>query len=163
MPNTPWYCVVVDDFIVVEGNLKCIGAGGRGRAGGRHILVHDNDSEIQAFRKSVAARYVEAKAAGRADAVPDGPIETCYEVRLQRPAAAKKRLWPWKRGSGSSGGDLDKLIRAANDALSGWAFRDDSQICRFGKTEKRYATPDERVGITVWWRAIVDEETPLAS
>lgn len=163
----PWSCVEVPDWIITEGNLKCIGdrGGAKGGArGGRHILIHSNDKAMAEFREAVSWRYISAKGNGRAITVAEGPIEASYRFLLQRPASvpAKKRRWPWKRGSGDSGGDLDKLERSINDALTGWAWADDSQICRVLKSEKRYATPDEEVGMTVWWRPLVDEENSFA-
>lgn len=42
--------------------------------------------------------------------------------------------------------DLDKLIRAVNDALTGVVFRNDSQIVRDGGSGKFWAPPDSGVG-----------------
>lgn len=45
--------------------------------------------------------------------------------------------------------DLDKLIRALGDALTGVVFVDDSQIVSFGDTRKRYAEIGETPGVRI--------------
>lgn len=53
--------------------------------------------------------------------------------------------------------DLDKLVRCLKDALSGVVYRDDSQVCSLGETEKNWTTAQERCEITVVPRTL----TPL--
>lgn len=44
--------------------------------------------------------------------------------------------------------DLDKLLRALNDGLTGIAFHDDSQVV-YIKATKRRAKPGEEIGVEV--------------
>jgi Holliday junction resolvase RusA-like endonuclease len=44
--------------------------------------------------------------------------------------------------------DLDKLIRCVKDALTGIAWRDDSQVC-FVLAEKFYCNGDDRPGVNI--------------
>ncbi len=62
----------------------------------------------------------------------EGPIHIDLDFRLPKPKAEpkRKRTWPSRRP------DLDKLIRAILDALTGIVFRDDSQVIGI------YATKD---------------------
>lgn len=53
-------------------------------------------------------------------------------------------------------GDIDKLVRALADALTGVAYEDDSQIIQLNAT-KRYARNDEREGANVWVSTISPE------
>ena len=55
-------------------------------------------------------------------------------------------------------GDLDKLVRALADALTGVAYEDDSQIISF-KTTKRYVRNNEREGANVWVTTISNEHS----
>lgn len=45
--------------------------------------------------------------------------------------------------------DLDKLIRALGDALTGVIYVDDAQIVSYGNTRKRYAEIDETAGVSI--------------
>lgn len=45
-------------------------------------------------------------------------------------------------------GDLDNLIKSVLDGLNGIAYKDDSQIVKFGEMTKQYAEED-RVEITI--------------
>lgn len=44
--------------------------------------------------------------------------------------------------------DLDKLLRALNDGLTGVAFHDDSQVVNIAATKRR-AEPGEETGVEV--------------
>lgn len=63
----------------------------------------------------------------------DGSLVLGATFYLPRPAAAKKRLFPFTKP------DLGKLIRAVEDALKGLAYTDDSRIVMYDKTRKLYA------------------------
>ncbi len=77
----------------------------------------------------------------------DGAVEIELVFRLDRPAAAKKRRWPFVKP------DLGKLVRSTEDALKvAGIYSDDARICR-EVTEKRYAEPGERTGVDIRiWR-----------
>jgi len=45
--------------------------------------------------------------------------------------------------------DLTKMIRAAEDALTGIIWRDDSQVVKFGDMEKRYCLDGESPGALI--------------
>lgn len=79
----------------------------------------------------------------------DGPLVLAVEFVMPRPAATPKRSTPpaIKRP------DLDKLIRAVDDALSGVIWRDDSQVVRVD-ARKRLAELDELPG--AWIRVGVE-------
>lgn len=53
-----------------------------------------------------------------------GPLAACLWFTMRKPSTAPKtrRIWPDKRP------DLDKLVRAALDGLTGPVFRDDAQV-----------------------------------
>src|SRR3989337_562709 len=69
-----------------------------------------------------------------------GPISMRLHFGLPKPKSAPKtkRTWPDKRP------DLDKLVRAVLDALTGIVFRDDAQVVRMFAS-KDYGVP----GVTV--------------
>lgn len=72
----------------------------------------------------------------------EGPAAVSLEFSVPKPKSAPKKrdVLPHKRP------DLDKLVRAALDAMSGVAFRDDAQIVDITAT-KRYGTPGVYVRI----------------
>ena len=76
----------------------------------------------------------------------EGPVEVLLAFHMPRPASASKRIqWPAKKP------DIDKLARAALDALTGIVFRDDAQVVRL-TAAKEFAT--EYVGLDVSVREI---------
>ena len=74
----------------------------------------------------------------------DGPLSVHLVFVMPRPAGAPKRSTPpaVKRP------DVDKLSRAVLDALSGVAWRDDSQITHLN-ARKRLAELDETPGVRI--------------
>ena len=46
-------------------------------------------------------------------------------------------------------GDIDKLTRAALDAITGALIRDDRQVVKLAEVEKRWCARDEREGVEV--------------
>lgn len=146
-----WSNLRYDGPLVTQGSLKCIG--GRGSRGGGHMLIDEHADEIDAFRQHVELLFNLARGAGRASSVDGEPVEVSYSFRLVRPRSVK-RPYPTRKGSGATGGDIDKLMRAVNDALTGLAWDDDSQIVRVGATEKLYASDVAPPGFSVSWRVL---------
>ncbi|MGV0438881.1 RusA family crossover junction endodeoxyribonuclease [Corynebacterium mastitidis] len=69
----------------------------------------------------------------------DGPVELHVDFHMPRPKA-----WGRHRDDPMTvRPDLDKLLRAVDDALTGVAFRDDSQVTRIigHKRRARYEAP----------------------
>lgn len=71
-----------------------------------------------------------------------GPVAIELDFRLPKPKSApkRKRTWPITRP------DLDKLIRAVMDSLSGVVVRDDSQITEI---VARKAWPETTPGVRI--------------
>lgn len=124
-----------------------------GRAGMREIHA----SGLAAWRNAIATE------ARRAVELID-PLGTDYPTGheafvvaltfgLQRPASAPKRTRTWPIGARS--GDVDKLARAALDAVTGVVLSDDSQVVGLSVT-KAYGRPGLRMqlwpeeGTEVW-------------
>lgn len=122
----------VDGLPVPQGSMKAFVVRGRAR------VTHDAGRELAVWRQAIAAR---ARAAG---ATPQhGPVTVVLTFRLFRPKSRSKAAMPDRRP------DLDKLVRAALDALTGIAFLDDAQVVRC-HAEKRYESsyPGLTVAIT---------------
>lgn len=77
------------------------------------------------------------------------PLEVHLNFVLPRPKSAKKNAQAIKRP------DLDKLIRAVLDGMTGVLYDDDSQVVRI-VTEKRLADGSERHGVevTIFYHAL---------
>lgn len=74
----------------------------------------------------------------------EGPIHVGLFFKLSKPKSARKKdIVPVKRP------DLDKLVRAAFDALTGILMRDDSQVVSLA-AEKKYALPTEMPGVRIY-------------
>ena len=112
---------------------------------GRAVITADNKAPLRNWRASVQQ--------AAADAVPEplsGPIEIGARFVLSRPQSApKSRIWPDVQP------DLDKLVRALLDSLTGIAFHDDKQVCRLAAVDKVYATPSGQTGAIVRIRSLV--------
>lgn len=106
---------------------------------GRVMLKQDNKRTMP-WRKEVAGVAVEAvKAAGLAKPMT-GPLEMSVVFWLPRPKGhfGKKGLRPSAPRFPSKKPDLSKLLRAAEDALTGIVYDDDARIVRH-LTFKEYA------------------------
>lgn len=107
---------------------------------GRAVVTADNRRDLGTWRQEIAAG---ARAAG---AVPcEGPVEVMLTFRLPWPRSRPKRAqWPDKRP------DLDKLVRAVLDALTGLAWHDDGQVVAL-RAVKAYANSrtDPTPGLSV--------------
>jgi len=77
-----------------------------------------------------------------------GPVSVSLAFTLPKPKSAPKRTrtWPTKRP------DLDKLVRAVLDALTGTIFHDDSQVIQL-TASKDFGTP----GVTVRVKEIKED------
>jgi crossover junction endodeoxyribonuclease RusA len=73
-----------------------------------------------------------------------GPVSVLMSFYLQAP----KRIPTDRRGRPSTVPDLDKLVRATFDALTGVAFGDDSQVVSLF-TDKHYASEDHAAGVVI--------------
>lgn len=107
----------------------------------RPVLTSDNP-KVKGFRKEVAAAAQEAMLAGTLAMIAR---PTCVTMRARffflKPISAKKRIGHTVKP------DLSKLVRAAEDALTGIVYEDDSQIVHI-MAAKAYGET-ERVEITV--------------
>jgi Holliday junction resolvase RusA-like endonuclease len=85
----------------------------------------------------------------------EGPVSIRASFIMHRP----KSLTRWKAAHHLAPPDLDKLIRATNDGLSGVAFKDDAQVWRLA-VEKHYGGVGEETG--AWITVELSEARPHA-
>ena len=106
---------------------------------GRGIMV-ESSKHRPAWRKAVAV----AARTAHTGTPYDGPVAITAEFIMPRPKNwGKKRQDPMIQRP-----DLDKLIRAVMDGISGIVIRDDSQAVRM-VLAKRRAAPGEGPGVVV--------------
>lgn len=111
----------------------------------RAVITSDNKG-LKTFRQEASkAALVARQAAGFNDLIfgKHVPVEASFVFYFQRPPSVPK-----KRTEHVVKPDLSKLVRAAEDSLTGIVFHDDSQIVSYGNTRKEYGLP-ERAEITV--------------
>lgn len=84
----------------------------------RAIIVHDNP-RVKGWRQLVAEQAQDAVG----DEMFLGPVVLTVIFRLPRPESLPKKVHHHTKAP-----DLDKLVRAIGDGLSGVAFLDDKQI-----------------------------------
>lgn len=77
--------------------------------------------------------------------IDTGPVAVHLAFRLKAPKSLRKAD---QGGAVAKRPDLDKLARAALDALTGVLWADDSQVASLTAT-KRYAHPGEPTGLTI--------------
>lgn len=105
------------------------------KALGRAVITADNKETQKAWCSIVS--YTAAKVI---KAPIEGPVVVETTFYFNRPKSVKKsRIFPTVKP------DLDKLVRATWDALTGIAFKDDAQVCSTAAW-KLYAKPDEPTG-----------------
>lgn len=111
----------------------------RGPKRGRAVVVADNPG-LYSYRAAVAAL---AQAARRGAGVSDpfeGPVRLVVTFTLAPPKTVRRAL-PSVRP------DLDKLLRAVSDALSGVLYRDDGQVVQIAAWKVYGATPATRIAL----------------
>lgn len=79
-----------------------------------------------------------------------GPVEVCLYFTYKASRKAQRGTYKDTRP------DIDKLTRAALDALTGVLFKDDAQVARL-EVWKTYVDEDELAGLTVNARALEPE------
>ena len=99
--------------------------------GTRAIVTHDKREPLLNWRASIA--QAAQLAANSAKAPPGTPVSVSVLFRLQRPKSAPKRVTEV-----TTKPDVDKLARAALDALTGVLWADDSQVVSL-HAQKEYA------------------------
>jgi crossover junction endodeoxyribonuclease RusA len=103
--------------------------------GGRAVVAHDSKSKLLSWRSVVAAEAAKAFQATLLPAPLDVPLLLRVLFVLPRPASApKRRVYPDRKP------DLDKLLRALKDGMTGVIYTDDARVCRV-VAEKVYGAP----------------------
>lgn len=121
-------------------------------------LTEDNDADLRQWRALVKTG---AERAMRGHDALDGPLLLLAAFYFPRPKShtAKQRELPYVHGGGRY--DVEKLIRAINDAMTeAHVWKDDAQVAVL-LTEKRYAEPDESVGVIINVQALDGSAPPI--
>jgi Holliday junction resolvase RusA-like endonuclease len=94
----------------------------------RTVTTHQNEKELRAWRNRVAteAQRVLETQQWTNDCVSAYTVEVRFILTRPSSVPAHKRLHPIIKP------DIDKLVRAINDALTGILFHDDSQVVAIG-------------------------------
>jgi Holliday junction resolvase RusA-like endonuclease len=119
---------------VPQGSAKAFNRKG----GGPPIVTHDAKG-LHAWRNDIAKAARDAKAGDTTLLM--GPVGLRITFRLTRPAShygTRGNLLPSAPAYPMTRPDLDKLVRAAKDAMKGVVYRDDGQVC-WMLPEKVYA------------------------
>ena len=104
--------------------------------GGRAFVAHASGDKLLSWRSVVTSEAMKAiEAAGVKAPVFDCPVRLEVTFRLPRPKGAPKRRFAPDRKP-----DLDKLLRAVGDGLSGIVYADDARICEIVVC-KTYGSP----------------------
>jgi len=113
---------------------------------GKRAVMFSANPRLHAWRELVSRV---ARVAMLGATPSDGPVAINLSFTMPRPKTAKANALPITRR-----GDLDKLIRAVLDALTGVVYVDDSQVIVIS-ARKRYAPAGESgaVGVNVRVRA----------
>ncbi len=87
------------------------------------------------------------------------PVEVTLRFIVPRPKNAKRRLWPFTRGSG----DVDKLSRNVLDAISDTrkapgVLRDDSCVVMLHASKHYQSAKDPHIGVSIIIQNARDED-----
>lgn len=131
---------------ITQGSMKAFN-------GPHHAIVtHAKSGPLMSWRGCVATFAMKAKAAAGWVLDEDGPIGVDMTFWLPRPKSLpRKVVHPVKQRA-----DLDKLVRAVNDALTGVLWRNDAQII-VSRERKGFAGAPEVCGVKVDVRKIQGE------
>ncbi len=122
-----------------QGSMKAYVVGG-------HAKVTSDNKALGPWRADIAAHI--RSHIGPRIAIPEGPVCVAVEFVMPRRAAEPKRVTP----AHTRKPDLDKMLRACLDALTGLVFTDDGQVDVLGGL-KRTAEPGEQPGAWIRWSA----------
>lgn len=106
---------------------------------GRGVLV-ESSKAVGPWRERVAL----AAHAHGVELIEDGPVLVRLDFVMPRPRSAPKT----RTAAATKRPDVDKLARAILDALTGIAWRDDSQVIELSAT-KAIALPGEPSGVQI--------------
>lgn len=118
------------------------------RKGGGVGLEEGNAKKVRPWMHAVASGALEAGVR----CLDDGAVGLVMFFRLARPkghygrGGNAEKLLPSAPASVTTKPDVDKMVRAVMDALTGVAYRDDCQVVRLDAM-KRYADPGEPEGV----------------
>lgn len=115
----------------------------RRKSGGLGVSTFNDNPKTVDWQQRIAT---EAQAAN----VPcaDQAIEIALHFQLPRPKRLKTKKWAARTVPHTTKPDLDKLVRAALDALQGIMYTDDSQVCAI-HTTKWYVKGSGSCGVQV--------------
>jgi Holliday junction resolvase RusA-like endonuclease len=111
------------------------------------VIMTSDNNDLKKFRQHVGKCAEQGLWNADVDSKPMAgkhvPVEMVCTFYFERPASAKKRLYPVVRP------DIDKLERAIYDACTGILYEDDSQIVS-NSSRKLYGSPARvEVSLTV--------------
>lgn len=121
---------------------------------GHAQITYDNAATLGSWRQDIAARAQDAGVA-----LIDGPVQVRATFGFLRPASvtAKKRPLPVVKP------DIDKLVRALLDALTGLAYHDDAQVVSLDVVKVYAAAPGLRCHVAPACVAdVAPERSPVA-
>ncbi len=116
---------------------------------GKTIMV-DANKNSRAWMDAVAA---EAAAAWDGRDLLQGPVAISVTFEFKRPKAHLRKNGDVKPAAPelfTSSPDLDKLLRALGDALTGVVYADDRQVALYHDCEKRYTLSSEGAIVRVF-------------
>lgn len=131
---------------VAQGSMKAV----RNHATGQAMLTSTSGQNLKHWRDAIGLTARQQVT----DIIDEGPVCLSLWFLVSRPKSAPK-----KRTHPSVKPDIDKLTRAALDALSGIAYRDDAQVVSL-HVGKRYCQEDEQPGVQVVLRKESGTEVP---
>ena len=109
------------------------------RKGARFPVVTSDNKDLKSYRQNLSVVALERCAAEGFNPIPKKtPVEIDLTFYFNRPASKSKHAEFTVKP------DLDKLMRAVGDALTGICFEDDSQIV-YAIIRKRYGSPERTI------------------
>ena len=109
------------------------------RKGARFPVVTSDNKDLKSYRQNLSVVALERCEVEGFDPIPKKtPVEIDITFYFNRPASKSKRAEFTVKP------DLDKLMRAVGDALTGICFEDDSQIVH-AIIRKRYGSPERTI------------------
>lgn len=131
------HTVIVAGVPITQGSMRAVPAGA-----GHSRVIHSNGSKIDIWRRSIVDAV--HRQLGEEIELLEGPLRLSAAFRLPPPASLPKRRRTWPTGARS--GDLDKLLRALGDAITGVLIDDDSRIVD-ARVTKDWAGPGAQPGV----------------
>ena len=124
---------------------------------------HQPANRLKSWRSKIRQAALERISEGPYELI-ERPVNVCAEFVFDRHPSQWLKSGSIRRGAPIVPvGDLDKLLRAVCDSMSGTVYKDDRQVVGFDGSYKRFAETNESAGVSISVMEVIPRSRPVIS